>query len=404
MLLLAVSIGAVAALVGPSSDVEQYRGGGTESQARAAAVLDVGPKAGSTPGAEAPAPAPAPPTTSSDTTATAPPSTDIGDAPAPPPPAPLPPASPPAAKPAVPAAPTAPAADAAPLSERMWLSGGSGAGVASGAFGAWRGSPVPIAGTWADAPVHQVQLYQLRAGGEYAGWNGSLDIAIGAIGEGESWAAAATGAYDARWAESLTNLRSLRDGRPGTVYLRFAHEMNGDWYPWAVDAGNHQDFIAAWQRFRTLQQQIFPAAQLVFCVNRESVGSGIDWRRTFPGAASVDVLSVDYYNHWPYVADAQQWTASLDDVDGFGAPKGLQAHLDFARQVGLPLAVSEWSTVASAGDSAAFITGMHEFFRANAGRGPGQVLFEIQFSAGGQFSLFGSNQMPSAAAAYRALF
>ena len=36
-------------------------------------------------------------------------------------------------------------------------------------------------------------------------------------------------------------------GKP--VYLRFAHEMNGDWYPWAtrVNAGSSSTYVAAWQ-------------------------------------------------------------------------------------------------------------------------------------------------------------
>ena len=46
-----------------------------------------------------------------------------------------------------------------------------------------------------------------------------MDVAIGAIGPGETWAAAAQGAYDARWRTSLTKLRAYSsidfDG-PGT--------------------------------------------------------------------------------------------------------------------------------------------------------------------------------------------
>lgn len=40
--------------------------------------------------------------------------------------------------------------------------------------------------------------------------------------------------------------RSLRDSKL-TVYLRFAHEMNGGWYPWHNDAG---EYIAAWRYVR----------------------------------------------------------------------------------------------------------------------------------------------------------
>jgi hypothetical protein len=288
-----------------------------------------------------------------------------------------------------------------------WLSGAAGTGVASGEFADWRGTPVQIAGTWADNNEGQVELWQLHQGGEFGSWDKAIDIAIGAIDDGETWEQAAQGAYDARWRESLTNLRDAWATRPGTVYIRFAHEMNGNWYPWSVDAGNHRDFITAWQRFRALQQDIFPASQLVFCVNRESVGNGIDWRKTFPGAEYVDVLGVDYYNHYPYVASQGDWDSSINETDGDGAPKGMKAHLDFARSVGLPLSVPEWSGKASQGDSPAFIKAMNQFFRTHAGGGAGQLLYEVQFNVDmhdNDYRLYGGTRMPASAEAYRSAF
>jgi hypothetical protein len=202
-------------------------------------------------------------------------------------------------------------------------------------------------------------------------------------------------------------MKNLWGGRPGTLYIRLAHEMNGNWYPWSVNSGNVDSFVSAWKHFRSLQKEIFPTAKLVFPVNRESVGNGMDWRRSFPGAQYVDVIGVDYYNQYPYVSTASDWQASLDDVDRFGAPKGLQAHLDFARSVGLPLAVPEWSGEASQGDSAAFIQGMHSFFTQHAGGGAGQVIYDVQFNVdmdGDVFRLYPSTQMPASAEAYRSLF
>ncbi len=287
-----------------------------------------------------------------------------------------------------------------------WLSGASGVGVADGNFAAWRGSPVEIIGVWADDDVdNQTNLYALQSG-EPGDWAGPVDIGIGAIFDGESWAAAADGAYDERWRESLTQMAELRAGK-GTTYIRFAHEMNGTWFPWSVAADEAGDFIDSWQRFRALQQELFPAAQLVFCVNRDSSDNDLDWREIFPGAEHVDVMGVDYYNQWPYVETREEWEESLVDTDGYGAPRGLQAHLDFARSVGLPLSVGEWSGNADEGDSVAFIEGMHEFFTANAGSGPGQLLYEVQFNVdidGRRWLLHGDTRMPASAAAYRALW
>jgi hypothetical protein len=107
------------------------------------------------------------------------------------------------------------------------------------------------------------------------------------------------------------------------------------------------------------------------------------------------------------VETREEWEESLVDTDGYGAPRGLQAHLDFARSVGLPLSVGEWSGNADEGDSVAFIEGMHEFFTANAGSGPGQLLYEVQFNVdidGRRWLLHGDTRMPASAAAYRALW
>jgi hypothetical protein len=293
-------------------------------------------------------------------------------------------------------------------SDPTWLSGASGFGVADGSFGEWRGTEAHIAGTWADNNQAMVEIWQLQKNGEYANWNKPIDVAIGAIGSGESWASAAEGAYDSRWRASLTKLKQLRSTKTGTVYIRFAHEMNGNWYPWSVNTTNSTSFVAAWKHFRALQQEIYPEAQLVFSVNRESVGAGMDWRSMFPGAQYVDVMSVDYYNQWPHVATAADWSNSVNAKDSFGAPKGLARHAEFAKSVGLPLAISEWGDTASNGGSPEFIRQMHTYMAANAGTGAGEILYDIYFNvkwSNNQFHLFGPDvKMPESATAYRDAF
>lgn len=298
--------------------------------------------------------------------------------------------------------------EAPPAAGGQWLSGSAGIEVVDGGFADWRGRDVEIAGSWSDDNENMVEMWQLQPGWEFGDWDRPMDVAIGAIGPEETWREAAAGAYDDRWRASLTKLRELWADRPGTLYVRFAHESNGNWYPWSVSWGEQDDFKAAWQRFRELQQEIYPESQLVFCVNREAVQTGLDWRETFPGAEFVDVMSVDYYNQYPYVDTAEEWQDSLDDYDQFGGPKGLARHLEFAESVGLPLAVSEWSGNADEGDSTAFIEGMNEFFREHGGNGPGQVLYEILFNVEGydeKFILYGDGvRMPESAEAYRRLW
>ena len=301
----------------------------------------------------------------------------------------------------------APAPVGQPASSGAWESGASGVGVASGAYGTWRGSAVKISSTWADNNTSAANFWQLDPGAEYGSWNKDIDVAVGAIDSGESWSQAASGSYDARWRASLQTLKAKWGSRAGTVYIRFAHEMNGNWYSWSVNSSNSSSFTAAWKRYRAIQQQVFPASKLVFSVNRESVDNGMDWRKTFPGAQYVDVLGVDYYNQYPYAGNAATFASSINDVDGYGAPKGLAQHLAFAKSVGLPLAVSEWSGNADNGDSPAFIQGMHDFFAANGGTGAGKLLYEVQFNVdidGKRWLLTDGTRMPQSAAKYRELF
>lgn len=289
-----------------------------------------------------------------------------------------------------------------------WASGSSGFGVATGLVGTWRDRPVDIAGTWADDESNSANFWSLQKGGEYGNWNKPVDVAVGAFDAGGSWSRAAAGAYDDRWSRSLAKLKALRSSSGSNTYVRFAHEMNGNWYPWQANAANASDFRAAWKRYRALQLKIFPSAKLVFNVNRESIGTSLDWRKLFPGKGYVDALGVDYYNNWPYVGTASQWDKSLEDTDVWGAPKGLAKHLAFANSQGLSLTINEWSGNASFGDSPAFVTGLLSYVRAHAGWNAGQIRYEILFNSqsyDGRFALFGSVQrMPKSSSAYAAFF
>jgi hypothetical protein len=308
---------------------------------------------------------------------------------------------------AAPAASLPAAAAPAPAPAATWLSGASGAGTSDDSFGTWRGTSEQITGTWSDNDANMVQFWPMQSGGALANWTKPVDVAIGAFDSGESWAAGSTGAYDSRWITSLKKLASLRAGR-GTTYIRFAHEMNGNWYPWSVNTTNYVAFDAAWKRFRALQLTYFPAAKLVFSVNRESVGTGMDWRSFFPGSAYVDVMSVDYYNQYPYAGTVTDWNNSVSAVDAYKAPKGIAQHLAFAKSVGLPLAVSEWANMSTTGDSPVFVTQMHDFFAAHAGTGPGELVYDIYFNVdqnAGNFMIYGSKaKMPASAAQYRTDF
>jgi len=93
-------------------------------------------------------------------------------------------------------------------------------------------------------------------------------------------------------------------GLSGKIMLRFAHEMNGDWYPWGgaengADVGASAKYVAAYRHIHDL----FAAAGVtnvvwVFCPNVDSVpaDSWNHWENYYPGDSYVDWMCYDGYN------------------------------------------------------------------------------------------------------------
>lgn len=303
-----------------------------------------------------------------------------------------------------------------------WLSGFSG----DMGFGSYRGNSAEVRGDWNDATVAgQSNLWAIAPGGPHDinKWTGPLDLACGAIfavangaATNETWAAAATGAYDSRWTTCLTNAKNHWGTRTAAnLHLRFAHEFNGEWYPWYVTEATAPDFILGWRRFHSIKQSIFPGCKLVWC---SSTGRNSSWdvRKAFPGAAYVDVVSSDYYNQWPHVTNLTEFNAQATATRTDGGPIGIEAVRQFAQSVGLPYAISEWGNYGisrsvsqgGGGDTPAFMDLMYDWMDAHSGVGPGLLKYEIYFNVqnfgSGQFELWPNTVQPNAAARYVARF
>jgi len=291
-----------------------------------------------------------------------------------------------------------------------WHSGASGEGVADGSLGTWRGSPIQIAGTFSDTTADvQTNLDSL---GEYAGYTGDLDIAVGGLAEGsdETWAEAAKGAYVPRWTQAMQKLKSARSGASGTTYVRFAHELNGNWFSWKVDSSNVEDFKTAWRLFHDVLKQEFPEAKLVFCANsgnHADIGVPAMW----PGDDVVDVVGVDFYAGWQ-PSDPNGWQQHLNDTEPGNSPRGIGAWLAFAKEHGEPISFPEWGLDPGNGslDDAAFIQSMHDFMAANAATpgadNAGKVLYDLYFNCkhGGDTRwLINDPANPKAGETYRSL-
>jgi hypothetical protein len=86
-------------------------------------------------------------------------------------------------------------------------------------------------------------------------------------------------------------------GRP--ILLRFAHEMNGDWYPWGVGGNSAHAYKVAWRHVvRIFRRTGADNVKWVWAPNVDQ-GGGHPFAGLFPGNRWVDWVGLDGFN-WGY--------------------------------------------------------------------------------------------------------
>ena len=325
----------------------------------------------------------------------------------------------------VPAKPTAANAAEVAVTQPVhvsWLSGASGERAANGTYGRWRRAAVTIGGTWDNGNEEQVQLTSICPGGAWARWRKPLDIAVGAIDQtrGETWAAAAKGAYDRRWKLSFLKMKTCWGRRdPGNLYIRFAHEMNLGVMPWHVAGGQEANFVKAITRYSNLRYKILPKAKIVLCPSDGTdVDLGVHVRSLWPGKDRAgrlvaNIYAVDTYNGYIVVHNQREFDDKLHTTGKGDNPLGLETHRQIAEDMGVPFAVSEWSNNGDPKDPGKgseqpdYVLRMNAWFRDHAGNPKkpqaGKLLYEIQFNLKPRFAFLPTKLQPKTAAAYRAL-
>lgn len=162
---------------------------------------------------------------------------------------------------------------------------------------------------------------------------------------------AARGDYDAylnAWAQRLKAFVSGPDGSYGTaddrrVYIRLAHEMNGNWYPWSAGSGGNTPghYLETWRKVRALfafNGLDSSTVQWIWAVNNEDVGSA-SAEQCYPGDTDVDWIAIDGYN-W---GASQSWSAWRTPQDVFGPMAARLRALSPYR----PLALTETASTSS---------------------------------------------------------
>ncbi len=132
----------------------------------------------------------------------------------------------------------------------------------------------------------------------------------------------------------------------GEVFLRFAHEMNGNWYPWSAGWG-HEKYIAVWRYIHG----VFAAAGVdnvrwVFAVNAEDVPADNRFVLYYPGDEFVDYIGIDGYN-WGATQTWSRWRSFKDIMD--------PAYQQAGTISGKPIMISEFGSTGKGGNKAVWI-------------------------------------------------
>ena len=139
-------------------------------------------------------------------------------------------------------------------------------------------------------------------------------------------------------------------GRP--IMLRFGHEMNGNWYPWAegVNGNTAGQYVQAWRHVHRL----FAAngatnVTWVWSPNADYPGS-TSLSELYPGDAYVDDIGLDGYN-W---GTSQSWSAWQTPQQVFGPTLA-----DLRTITHKPIVLTEVSSAEAGGNKATWI---NQFF------------------------------------------
>ena len=140
-------------------------------------------------------------------------------------------------------------------------------------------------------------------------------------------------------------------GKP--FYLRFAHEMNGDWYPWSVSKppvnGNESadEYVAAWRHVRDIFEEE-GATNVRWIWNPDLTSPDRpSYSSLYPGDKYVDWVAIDAYNWGTSQPGESSWRTFPEIFDA--------SYREMDALTDKPMMVGETASAESGGDKAAWI-------------------------------------------------
>lgn len=161
------------------------------------------------------------------------------------------------------------------------------------------------------------------------------------------------GSWDAElgaWARQVAAARS-------TVMIRFAHEMNGTWYPWSeqVNGNASGDYVDAWRHVVSLfRAEGATRALWVWSPNVAEPGTAL-LGELWPGRGYVDAIGLDGYN----------WGTTRPDTAWRSPGEVFGATLAQVRRIapGTPVLITETASSELGGDKARWVRELFAWVR-----------------------------------------
>ncbi len=140
------------------------------------------------------------------------------------------------------------------------------------------------------------------------------------------------------------------------VIIRFAHEMNGNWYPWSagVNGNSTQDYVAAWRHVHDIfEQNEVKNVTWVWSPNEVFNDDSAPYSHAFdalyPGDNYVDWVAFSAYN-WGRVNQNQKWRSFSEIVE---------PTYQLLEKYNKPMMISEINTSNRGGDKEAWMKDMN---------------------------------------------
>jgi hypothetical protein len=148
--------------------------------------------------------------------------------------------------------------------------------------------------------------------------------------------------YIRRWARGAATW-----GHP--MYLRFAHEMNANWYPWSAGTNGNtsNQYVEAWRHVWDIFHQEGASNIRWIWSPYVEVPGDTSYAQLYPGDRYVDWIALDGYN-W---GASQPWSQWMDLSAIFDA-----SYLHIGQLTGKPMMIAEIACAEAGGDKAAWIT------------------------------------------------